>query len=133
MSTNTGFDSRVVIPLGLAGAGAVGTIVAGWSRWGWYTLIVGRRADGAGRVERAAPTGRQWRRQRRQLPASNDYLQSREQFSDAVLPVWCRHIEFPQPDGGSRFRSGLRFSNIVDKLDTAVHVSSPTAGGWPTP
>jgi methyl-accepting chemotaxis protein len=56
-------------------------------------------------------------------------LQSREQFSDAVLPVWCRHIENSRNQMEEAVSDlATRFSNIVDRLDTAVHVSSPTAG-----
>ncbi|MYN46492.1 chemotaxis protein [Pseudoduganella sp. FT93W] len=121
MSTNTGFDSRVVVPLGLAGAGAVGTIVAGWSRWGWYTVLWGailmalavwsvlRQQAGAGGASASL----------------EQYLQSREQFGDAVLPVWCRHIENSRSQMEEAVSDlATRFSNIVDRLDTAVHVSS---------
>lgn len=124
MSTKSGFDSRVVIPLALAAAGAVGTIAAGWSRWGWYTVLWG-----AALLALAA-----WSVLREQsgtvaggsgAASVETYLQSRQDFGDAVLPVWCRHIE----NSRSQMEEAVsdlagRFSNIVDRLDTAVHVSS---------
>jgi len=123
MSTKSGFDSRVVIPLGLAGAGAAGTIVAGWSRWGWYTVLWGLALLALAvwsvlREQSGGATGGA-------SASVETYLHSRQAFSDAVLPVWCRHIE----NSRSQMEQAVsdlagRFSNIVDRLDTAVHVSS---------
>lgn len=124
MSMNTGFESRAVIPLGLAGAGAAGTIVAGWSRWGWYTLLWGAVLLGLAiwsvlREPSGASAGGGT------SASVEQYLQSRAQFGDAVLPVWCRHIENSRSQMEEAVSDlATRFSNIVDRLDTAVHVSS---------
>ncbi|HWW71385.1 MAG TPA: methyl-accepting chemotaxis protein, partial [Duganella sp.] len=59
----------------------------------------------------------------------DDYLAGRERFGDAVLPIWCRHIENSrtQMEEAVADLAG-RFSSIVDKLDNAVHVSSLEGG-----
>jgi methyl-accepting chemotaxis protein len=120
----TGVDSKLLAPFGLAGAGALGTMVAGWSNWGWYTVLWSAlllaaaawcaRAAGAGALGGAGDA-----------EMIDDYLAGRERFGDAVLPIWCRHIE----NSRSQMEEAVadlagRFSSIVDKLDNAVHVSS---------
>ena len=122
VKNDIGFDSGTLMPFGLAGAGALGTMIAGWSAWGWYTvlwslLLLAAAAWCARRS--AAPGG-----------AGDggmiaDYLAGRERFGDAVLPIWCRHIENSrtQMEEAVADLAG-RFSSIVDKLDNAVHVSS---------
>jgi len=110
------------MPFGLAGAGALGTMVAGWSAWGWYTVLWSvLLLAAAGWWARAAAT-----------PGGagdggmiDNYLAGRERFGDAVLPIWCRHIENSrtQMEEAVADLAG-RFSSIVDKLDNAVHVSS---------
>jgi methyl-accepting chemotaxis protein len=119
----TGVDSKILAPFGLAGAGALGTMVAGWSTWGWYTVLWSAlllaaaawcaRLSGAG-----APGGAE-------DGMIATYLAGRERFGDAVLPIWCRHIENSrtQMEEAVADLAG-RFSSIVDKLDNAVHVSS---------
>jgi len=120
----TGLDSKFLAPFGLAGAGALGTMVAGWSAWGWYTVLwsalllaaaawCARASGGAS----GAFGG--------EADMIDDYLAGRERFGDAVLPIWCRHIE----NSRSQMEEAVadlagRFSSIVDKLDNAVHVSS---------
>jgi methyl-accepting chemotaxis protein len=122
VSTNTDFDSSIVVTVGLAVAGALGTVVAGWSRWGWYTVLWAA-------LLLAVAVWSVLRHGAGQSGASDSsveqYLQSREQFGDAVMPVWCRHIE----NSRSQMEEAVadlagRFSNIVDRLDSAVHVSS---------
>ena len=129
MKNSTGVSSKIVAPFGLAAAGALGTVVAGWSTWGWYTLIWAAlllaaaawltRDTGFGP---SAATG--------DHPMIDNYLASRERFGDAVLPVWCRHIENSRTQMEEAVSDlASRFSNIVDKLDSAVHVSSASNQG----
>ena len=115
------------MPFALAGAGAVGTMAAGWGAWGWYTvlwaaLLLGAAAwcafgQGAGAAGGGAAA------------MVDDYLDGRERFGDAVLPIWCRHIENSrtQMEEAVADLAG-RFSSIVDKLDNALHVSSLQGG-----
>ncbi|GJJ05416.1 methyl-accepting chemotaxis protein [Duganella rhizosphaerae] len=127
MKNTSGFDSKILLPFGLAGGGALGTMLAGWSAWGWYTVlwsallvaaaawsVRGAAASALGGGERAM---------------IEDYLDARERFGDAVLPIWCRHIENSrtQMEEAVADLAG-RFSSIVDKLDDAVHVSSRDSG-----
>jgi methyl-accepting chemotaxis protein len=119
----TGVDSKILAPFGLAGAGALGTMVAGWGTWGWYTvlwsaLLLAAAAWCARLAGAGAPGGSQ-------DSMIDTYLAGREQFGDAVLPIWCRHIENSrtQMEEAVADLAG-RFSSIVDKLDNAVHVSS---------
>jgi methyl-accepting chemotaxis protein len=120
-------DSRILMPFGLAGAGALGTVVAGWSAWGWYTLLWSAlllaAAAWCARASGAAGMGGGAQRM------IDSYLAGREQFGDAVLPIWCRHIENSrtQMEEAVADLAG-RFSSIVDKLDNAVHVSSHDGG-----
>jgi methyl-accepting chemotaxis protein len=125
----TGLDSRLLVPFGLAGAGALGTVVAGWSAWGWYTVLWAAlllaaaawcaRESGAGALGGAGDAH-----------MIDNYLAGRERFGDAVLPIWCRHIENSrtQMEEAVADLAG-RFSSIVDKLDNAVHVSSLDSKG----
>ncbi|SFV10892.1 methyl-accepting chemotaxis protein [Pseudoduganella namucuonensis] len=56
------------------------------------------------------------------------YLDGRQAFSEQVLPVWCRHIESSRAqmeDAVAELAS--RFSGIVDKLDSALHLSNAAA------
>ncbi|RZT05935.1 methyl-accepting chemotaxis protein [Duganella sp. CF402] len=119
----------MLVPFGFAAAGALGTVVAGWSAYGWYTLIWATLLLGAAAwLTRDAGFGT--------VSATGDnamidnYLAARERFGDAVLPVWCRHIENSrtQMEEAVSDLAG-RFSSIVDKLDNAVHVSSADCAG----
>jgi len=127
VKNTSGFDSKILLPFGLAGGGALGTMWAGWGAWGWYTVlwsaallaaaawsVRGAAASALGGGERAM---------------IEDYLDARERFGDAVLPIWCRHIENSrtQMEEAVADLAG-RFSSIVDKLDDAVHVSSHDSG-----
>jgi methyl-accepting chemotaxis protein len=124
----SGVDSRILVPFGLAGAGALGTMVAGWSAWGWYTVLwsVLLLAAAAWSVLASGAvsggTG--------DSGMIDNYLATRERFGDAVLPIWCRHIENSrtQMEEAVADLAG-RFSSIVDKLDSAVHVSSMDSKG----
>jgi methyl-accepting chemotaxis protein len=115
------------MPFGLAGAGALGTVVAGWSAWGWYTLLWSALllAAAAWRARASGAAGMGGGEQQ----MIDSYLAGREQFGDAVLPIWCRHIENSrtQMEEAVADLAG-RFSSIVDKLDNAVHVSSHDGG-----
>nr|WP_315254148.1 methyl-accepting chemotaxis protein [uncultured Duganella sp.] len=122
-------SSKIIVPFGLAAAGALGTIVAGWSAWGWYTLIWALLLLGAAawltRDSGFAPVG-----------AAGDnamidhYLEGRERFGDAVVPVWCRHIENSRTQMEEAVSDlATRFSNIVDKLDNALHASGGSGQG----
>ena len=112
----------MVVPFALAGAGAVGTIAAGWGAWGWYTLLWSALLLGAagwcafGATAAAGGGG---------AAMVDEYLDGRERFGDAVLPIWCRHIENSrtQMEEAVADLAG-RFSSIVDKLDHALHVAS---------
>jgi methyl-accepting chemotaxis protein len=132
VNKDTGLNSKILVPFGLAAAGALGTIAAGWSTWGWYTLIWAllllaaaawfTRSSGFGSNGASSSSS--------DRSMIDDYLAGRERFGDAVLPVWCRHIENSRTqmeDAVSDLAS--RFSNIVDKLDNAVHVSSASKQG----
>jgi methyl-accepting chemotaxis protein len=124
-----GLSSKVIVPFGLAAAGALGTIVAGWSAWGWYTLIWAAlllaaaawltRDTGFGAAVAGGDNA-----------MIDNYLEARERFGDAVLPVWCRHIENSRTQMEEAVSDlASRFSNIVDKLDNALHVSSGSSQG----
>jgi len=121
-------DSKILVPFAFAGAGSLGTIVAGWSAWGWYTLIWAALLLGAAfwltRASGFATGGSG------EAAMIDDYLAARERFGDAVLPVWCRHIENSRVQMEEAVSDlAARFSNIVDKLDNAVHVSSADCAG----
>jgi methyl-accepting chemotaxis protein len=123
VKNDTGLNSKILVPFGLAAAGAIGTVVAGWSTWGWPTLIwAALLLGGAVWLTRdrgfgtSAATG--------DNPMIDNYLASREHFGDAVLPVWCRHIENSRTQMEEAVSDlASRFSSIVDKLDNALHVS----------
>ncbi|MET0267248.1 MAG: methyl-accepting chemotaxis protein [Duganella sp.] len=128
MKTSFAIDSKIVGPFALAAAGAAGTMVAGWSAWGWYTVLWAALllaaaawfALGTGTATGgAAGSGH---------AAIDRYLDGRQQFGDAVLPVWSRHIENSRAQMEEAVADlAARFSNIVDKLDNALHVSSGQA------
>ncbi len=120
-------SSKTLAPWALAGGGALGTVVAGWSAWGWYTLLWAALLLGAAlwltREHADATSGGG-------DAMIDDYLAARERFGDAVLPVWCRHIENSRSQMEEAVADlAARFSNIVDKLDNAVHVSSADCAG----
>jgi methyl-accepting chemotaxis protein len=107
----------------------LGTIAAGWSAWGWYTLIWAALLLGAAAwLTRDSGFG---------APSAHGdnamidhYLEGRERFTDAVLPVWCRHIENSRTQMEEAVSDlASRFSNIVDKLDNTLHVSSANSQG----
>ena len=115
------------MPFALAGAGAAGTMAAGWGAWGWYTvlwaaLLLAAAAWCAFGQEAGGGAGGG-------SSMVDDYLDGRERFGDAVLPIWCRHIENSrtQMEEAVADLAG-RFSSIVDKLDNALHVSSMDGG-----
>lgn len=120
-------DRNTVAPFALAGTGAVGTMIAGWSAWGWYTVLWAALLLGAaawcafGQSGTGAGGGEQ--------SMIDQYLDGRERFGDEVLPIWCRHIENSrtQMEDAVADLAG-RFSSIVDKLDNALHVSSLDSG-----
>lgn len=126
MKTIFGYQGSIrawLAPLALAAAGGAGTIAAGWDAWGWYTVLwAALLLAGAAWYVVGAAQG---------IAAGGDdtmiasYLQGREQFGAAVLPVWSRHME----NSRSQMEDAVsdlagRFSSIVDKLDHALHVSS---------
>ncbi|SHN43198.1 methyl-accepting chemotaxis protein [Duganella sacchari] len=123
VKNQTGISSKVIVPFGFAAAGALGTVAAGWSAWGWYTLIWAALLLGAAAwltrdtgFSPASATG--------DNAMIDDYLDGRDRFADAVLPVWCRHIENSRAQMEEAISDlASRFSSIVDKLDSAVHVS----------
>ena len=120
-------DSTTWVPFGLAVAGAVGTVGMGWHSYGWYTLgwalvLLIAAFFGMRRLGGGSETG---------SPAQmiDGYLASREQFSNAVMPIWARHIESSrsQMEEAVADLAG-RFSSIVDKLDNALHASTLNGG-----
>jgi methyl-accepting chemotaxis protein len=115
-------NSGILVPFGLAGAGALGTIVAGWSVYGWYTLLWSGALLAAAAFCARLQGGSGGGEQQRMI---ENYLAGREHFGDKVLPIWCRHIENSrtQMENAVADLAG-RFSNIVDKLDQTLHVSS---------
>jgi methyl-accepting chemotaxis protein len=125
VKNDTGLNSKILVPFGLAVAGAVGTVVAGWSAWGWYTLIwAALLLAAAAWLTRDSGFGASAAGAVGDSPMIDNYLASRERFGDAVLPVWCRHIENSRTQMEEAVSDlASRFSNIVDKLDNALHVS----------
>jgi methyl-accepting chemotaxis protein len=128
VKNTTGVDSRIIVPFAFAGAGSLGTIAAGWSNWGWYTilwsaLLLAAAAWAARQAGAGAPGGSG------DAGMIDHYLAGREKFGDAVLPIWCRHIENSrtQMEEAVADLAG-RFSSIVDQLDNALHVSSLESG-----
>jgi methyl-accepting chemotaxis protein len=119
----------MLVPFAFAGAGSLGTVVAGWSAWGWYTLIWAALLFGAA-AWLARDTGFGTSGATGDNAMIDDYLAARERFGDAVLPVWCRHIENSRTQMEEAVSDlASRFSSIVDKLDNAVHVSSANKQG----
>src|SRR5471032_1234139 len=111
--------SAMVVPLALAVAGALGTLVAGGLQWLpilWSLLLL---------VAGVALALRSCVADTSQHDMIEHYLAAREQFSEQVMPVWSRHIESSrsQMEEAVAELAG-RFSGIVDKLDHAVKVSS---------
>ncbi|MTV39506.1 chemotaxis protein [Duganella radicis] len=122
-------SSKTLVPFALAGGGALGTVAAGWSAYGWYTVIWAALLLGAAfwltRDSGFATGGGGG-----DNAMIDDYLAARERFGDAVLPVWCRHIENSRTQMEEAVSDlAARFSNIVDRLDNAVHVSSADGAG----
>jgi methyl-accepting chemotaxis protein len=127
----SGFGDGNWVLLGVAGAGALGTVVAGWSSYGWWAVawavLVLLAAVVAGRLQGGGAGGGASFGQGDMI---DHYLSSREQFGDAILPVWARHIE----NSRSQMEEAVtdltsRFSIIVDKLDTALQAASGGKGG----
>jgi len=113
------FSPSGAIPLALAVAGALGTLVAGGLQWLpilWSLLLL---------VAGVALALRSGVADTSQHDMIEHYLAAREQFSEQVMPVWSRHIESSrsQMEEAVAELAG-RFSGIVDKLDRAVKVSS---------
>jgi len=123
--------SKTLVPFAFAGAGSLGTVVAGWSAWGWYTLIWAALLFGAAAwLARPSSVGFGTSGATGDNAMIDDYLAARERFGDAVLPVWCRHIENSRTQMEEAVSDlASRFSSIVDKLDNAVHVSSANNQG----
>jgi methyl-accepting chemotaxis protein len=119
MNKLSGLSSTTVLPLGLAIAGAAATLIAGGA--GVYAIVFAVLLLAAGALA-ARRLGAAEAAQQRMI---DHYLDGREQFGDAVLPIWCRHIESSrsQMEEAVADLAG-RFSNIVDKLDNALHVAS---------
>ena len=134
MDKLSGLGDRAVL-WGVAGAGALGTVVGGWSAYGgwavaWAALLLGvalvaTRLGGAGGAGGAGAFG--------QGDMIGHYLDAREQFSDAILPVWARHIESSRSQMEEAVTDlTTRFSSIVDKLDNALQAASGGSGGAPS-
>lgn len=111
-------------PATLAIAGAIMALF--WPGAGWLGIL--------GAVLFIAVGVAAWMQLGVHAPAGRDdvpaYLEQRQAFSEAVLPVWCRHIESSRgqmEDAVSELAN--RFSGIVDKLDTALHLSNATEQG----
>ncbi len=119
MNRLSGLSSTTFLPLGLALAGAGATLVAGGA--GGYAIAFAVLLLAAGALAARHLGAAEAARQR----MIDHYLDGREQFGDAVLPIWCRHIESSrsQMEEAVADLAG-RFSSIVDKLDNALHVSS---------
>lgn len=67
------------------------------------------------------------RRLERSDPGLQDYLATRQQFGDALTPVWSAQIETSRQQMESAISSlSQRFSGIVDKLDHAVRTTTAT-------
>jgi len=126
----SGFGDGNWVLLGVAGAGALGTVVGGWASYGWWALawavLVVLAAVVAGRLQGGSGGASGFG----QGDMIDHYLTSREQFGDAILPVWARHIE----NSRSQMEEAVtdltsRFSIIVDKLDTALQAASGGKSG----
>lgn len=60
-------------------------------------------------------------------PGLHDYLATRQQFGDALTPVWSAQIETSRQQMEAAISSlSQRFSGIVDKLDHAVRTTTAT-------
>jgi methyl-accepting chemotaxis protein len=111
-------------PAALAIAGAVMALF--WPGAGWLGIAGALVFIGVGvaawlQLGVASPAGRD------DVPA---YLEQRQSFTEAVMPVWCRHIESSrsQMEEAVSELAG-RFSGIVDKLDAALHLSNANDHG----
>ena len=130
MKKITSLGSATLFPLALALGGAVGTLAAGWGHagwpaWLWAALLLAAGAAGARLLGAAGAAPR---------AMIERYLEGREQFGDAVLPVWSRHLESSrsQMEDAVAELAG-RFSSIVDKLDNTLHVAGAGQQGGAGP
>ena len=117
---NTGGRLYAVLP-GLAGA----LLAAFWPGAGWLGVL--------GAACLLGVTAFAWLRigqHAAQLHAMiDDYLAGRQAFGEAVLPVWCRHIESSRTQMEDAVADlAERFSTIVDKLDQTLHMSAASGG-----
>lgn len=106
-------------PIFLGIAGGAGVVAFGG--WGWGSILTASLLGTAGVVMgwRAAAERRQFR-----ISAEN-YIEGRQQFGEALVPVWSRHIDSSIKQMETAVSSLTeRFSSIVDKLDHAVRASS---------
>ena len=121
MDKFSGLGDRAVL-LGVAGAGALGTLVGGWANYGGWALAWAALVLGAALV--ASRLGGGAASAFGQGDMIDHYLGAREQFGDAILPVWARHIESSRSQMEEAVTDlTTRFSSIVDKLDNALHLS----------
>jgi methyl-accepting chemotaxis protein len=97
-----------------------------WPGAGWVGILGALAFIGVGvaawlQLGVAKPAGRD------DVPA---YLEQRQVFSESLVPVWCRHIESSRNQMEEAVSElATRFSGIVNKLDTALHLSSATDHG----
>jgi methyl-accepting chemotaxis protein len=106
-------------PIGLAVAGAITILAVGGIGLVTITCAIALVAGGVFAARQmAAPHASL-------LLSIEHYLNTRQEFSEALTPVWGRHLESSRTQMESAVSElAVRFSGIVDKLDKAVYASS---------
>jgi len=114
----------IVFPLLIALAGAAGSLYWGGLGAGSVALSAALLAAAVLAARQALATEQEAHRM------IGNYLAGRQQFGEAVMPVWSRHVEScrsQMEDAVTELAD--RFAGIVDKLDQTVHLSEVQTGG----
>jgi methyl-accepting chemotaxis protein len=119
-----GKDGGKLYPIVLAGGGAIALLAVG--SLGWVSIVCAL-ALLTGGLFASWSIGGAYRSLNQSV---TQYLADRQDFSEAVMPVWSRHIESSRSQMEEAINElAERFAGIVDKLDQAVYASSMSDNG----
>ena len=111
--------AHAIAPVVLGIAGSAAALGFGGLSWGSALTAVALTAGGIVLGLRAVAARTHYRH------SIEDYIAGRQQFGEALAPVWSGHIASSISQTESAISSlTQRFSGIVDKLDQAVRASS---------
>lgn len=123
MNRSDRYSRHALAPLALGVAGGAAVIAFGGVSWGSVLTAVLLGAAGIATGMRNAAACRQLR------TSIDHYIAGRQQFGEALTPVWSGHIASSMSHMESAVTSlTQRFSGIVDKLDQAVRASGSATG-----